>query len=282
MDVAPHHGGLQAAVTAALDTVMDPELDRSLVELGFARAEVLGAGRVRIELRLPTFWCAPNFAYLMAADAREAVGAVPGVREVEFCLLDHFAGEEVSRGVEAGRSFDQSFGDLADGGGLEELRRLFWIKAFTMRQERLLRALLARGVGLETLAATRLGEVPDGEELRRYLVCRRRLGLPAGPEAPLAVTPNGRPLAAGQLAAYLRRARSTRVAMDFNTSLCRGLLEARYGRAVGGPAGSAVPTRPVGGRSSRRGRSQPTNGGGAGRRGAEPDRSGADRGPGAA
>jgi len=231
---ATHDGGLEAAVRAALGTVVDPELDRSLVELGFARAEVLDAGRVRIELRLPTYWCAPNFAYLMAADAREAVSAVPGVREVEFRLLDHFAGEEVSRGIEDGRSFDESFGELADGGGLEELRRLFRVKAFTMRQERLLRALAARGATVEALAAARLGEVPECEELRRYLLHRRRLGLSVEPEAPLAVMPNGRPITPAELGGYLRRARSARVAMDFNASLCQGLFEARYGGLADG------------------------------------------------
>src|SRR5258708_38555359 len=49
-------GQLRAAVTAALGSVTDPELDRSLIELGFARADVDDAGRVTIEVRLPTFW----------------------------------------------------------------------------------------------------------------------------------------------------------------------------------------------------------------------------------
>ena len=40
------------------------------------------AGRVEVVLRLPTFWCAPNFAYLMAYDAREQALRVSGVREV--------------------------------------------------------------------------------------------------------------------------------------------------------------------------------------------------------
>src|SRR5207244_4048502 len=135
----------EAAVLAALDTVMDPELDESLIKLGFVRAELLEGGRVRIEFRLPTYWCAPNFAYLMAGDACEAVRAVEGVREVELRLTDHFAGDEVTAGAGEGRTFDEAFAELADGGGLEELRRLFWAKSFTMRQPRLRRALLARG-----------------------------------------------------------------------------------------------------------------------------------------
>jgi metal-sulfur cluster biosynthetic enzyme len=213
---------------AALDTVMDPELDESLVELGFVSAEVLEGGRVRVELRLPTFWCAPNFAYLMAGDAREAVAAVPGVREVELRLRDHFAEGEVTAGVREGRTFDEAFAELADGGGLDDLRRLFWAKSFTMRQERLLRALLALGASEADLAEMSLGQVADSEELRLYLERRRRLGLPTDAGAPLAVMPGGRAIPPDELVAYLRRARSTRVGMEFNSSLCRGLLETRY------------------------------------------------------
>ena len=61
------------AARSALGTVMDPELDRSLVELGFARALARPDGHVTVELRLPTYWCAPNFVFLMAQDARDAV-----------------------------------------------------------------------------------------------------------------------------------------------------------------------------------------------------------------
>ena len=61
-------------VRAALDTVRDPELDTSIVELGFVSAcSVDDDGTARVRLRLPTFFCAPNFAFLMVADAYDAV-----------------------------------------------------------------------------------------------------------------------------------------------------------------------------------------------------------------
>src|SRR5215472_18667154 len=130
---------LQDEVTAALAAVTDPELDRSLVELGFAGAALDGPGHVTVELRLPTFWCAPNFAYLMVQDAHDAVAGVPGVESVSVRLLDHFAGEEISAGVARGASFDDAFDGLGDGEGLDALRRLFHVKAFTARQEQLVR-----------------------------------------------------------------------------------------------------------------------------------------------
>ena len=62
-------------------TVYDPELDEPITSLGFvASCDVSAGGDVDVRLRLPTPQCAPNFAYLMAADARAAVRAVPGVR----------------------------------------------------------------------------------------------------------------------------------------------------------------------------------------------------------
>src|SRR5437016_4428082 len=133
---AKRRRGLGEEVVAALSTVSDPELDRSVVELGFADAIVGPDGDVTVELRLPTYWCAPNFAFMMAQDALEAIQAVPGVRSVRVDLMEHFAADEVSDGLARGRSFDDSFAGQADGSGLDMLRRLFWAKSFMVHQER--------------------------------------------------------------------------------------------------------------------------------------------------
>ena len=61
-------------VRAALDTVTDPEIDESVAALEFvSRIEVSDENDVSVEFRLPTFWCAPNFAFMMASDTRDAV-----------------------------------------------------------------------------------------------------------------------------------------------------------------------------------------------------------------
>jgi metal-sulfur cluster biosynthetic enzyme len=220
---------LGAAVQKALDSVNDPELDRSLAELGFAEAEVDDAGGATVRIRLPTFWCAPNFAFLMAEDAREAVAAVPGVRSVEVRLLDHFAGDEVTSAVAGTQSFDSAFPGLGDGSGLEELRRLFLVKGFTVWQERVLRRLLEEGRDEHEVAEMRLADLDGGEvDCREYLQRRRRLGLPTDGGARLAVLPNGSNLEADSMHAYLRRARMTRVSMEANTALCCGLHATRY------------------------------------------------------
>ncbi|MFN5683896.1 iron-sulfur cluster assembly protein, partial [Bradyrhizobium sp.] len=57
----------QTELWGALQSVMDPELDESVVELNFVtKADIDAANHVHIEFRLPTYWCAANFSFLMA------------------------------------------------------------------------------------------------------------------------------------------------------------------------------------------------------------------------
>jgi metal-sulfur cluster biosynthetic enzyme len=222
---------LAARVSRALGGVTDPELDRSMVELGFARAAVDEHGRATVELRLPTFWCAPNFAYLMASDARDAVAAVPGVRSVTVRLVDHFVAAQVTANVNRGRSFDDAFPEHTDGAGLEALRRFFWVKAFIARQEQLLRRLVAQGRSPAEVCALRVSDLdPEDVHVRLYLEKRARLGLPEVPDSPLAVEPDGEAIPAERLDAWMTRARMTRVCMEANTALCGGLHATRYPR----------------------------------------------------
>src|SRR6266567_335487 len=95
----------EALVYEAIADVLDPELDESLVKLGFIdRIQVEGPD-VTVTFKLPTYWCSPNFAYLMASDLRSKVQATPGVRSTRILLLDHCNDEELSRNVNAGKSF---------------------------------------------------------------------------------------------------------------------------------------------------------------------------------
>lgn len=222
---------LEAEVLGALDTVLDPELDRSLTDLGFAEASIDGQNRVTVELKLPTYWCAPNFAYLMVHDAREAVSRVPGVRAVNVRLVDHFAAMEITDGVAGDEAFDDVFSGLSDGTGLEQLRRLFFVKAFLASQGAVLRRLLREGRTPAEVCEMRLGALDrDSPETVVYLSKRERLGLPMDPAAFLAVLPSGEPVPAASLETQVRRARLTAVSLESNTALCRGLLETRYAK----------------------------------------------------
>ena len=59
--------GMTAAgvVLRALEGVRDLELDQSLVELGFVAGVEVDEEHAVVRLRLPTYFCAPNFAFLM-------------------------------------------------------------------------------------------------------------------------------------------------------------------------------------------------------------------------
>src|ERR671910_2824204 len=90
---------LRSAVWAALGTVLDPEIDEPITELDFVEScTVSEEGVAAVRLRLPTFFCAPNFSFLMVADAYDAVAAVPGVTRAEVTLADHHAAAEINGG----------------------------------------------------------------------------------------------------------------------------------------------------------------------------------------
>jgi metal-sulfur cluster biosynthetic enzyme len=239
----------EEAVLAALRTVNDPELDESLVQLGFLESVQVDAGRVDIVLRLPTFWCAANFAYLMAHDARERTLRVAGVRQVRVVLKDHMYSDEISVGVSAAQAFDEVFPGQADGDDLGQLRALFDGKAFGMRQEQLARFLLASGLTADEIVGLRVEDVldtTDGSGLRvrvqglerllrggaplarAYLERRSRLGLASDGSTELLTDRNGQPIAADHFLEYLDRGRRERISMTFNAVMCKGLLETRY------------------------------------------------------
>jgi metal-sulfur cluster biosynthetic enzyme len=227
-------------VLAALVDVLDPELDESIVELGFVERISIGAApadggpdgraraRVRVQLRLPTYWCAPNFSWLMAEDVREVLLRDPRIGHVEVALADHHAAAEISSGVSSGRAFEEVFGAGPDG-RLVSLRELFRRKALLARQERALRSLRCTS---DELARLRVGELPDTQEVRAYLAARAELGLDCSPGAPALTDAAGRPVAEERVAGHLRRARLMRVSIEGNAAFCRGLLATRYGEAA--------------------------------------------------
>jgi len=218
-----------ARALAALATVRDPELDEPITSLGFVTScHVSAAGDAQVRLRLPTYFCAPNFAFLMVADAYDAVIAVPGVRHAEIVLEDHFASDVINNGVAAQAGFVASF----DGEAVSELQGLrasFLRKAVMAGTDQVCRPLLAAGTDPSRLAQLTLGEVPDSRPLRRLRERRAELGLSAGDDAPLLIDPKtGQAVDPGSLPLHLRKAKLTRTSLEANGSICRGMLRHRY------------------------------------------------------
>jgi metal-sulfur cluster biosynthetic enzyme len=214
-------------VIAALGTVRDPELDTPITELQFVSAVRVTGGDVEVDLRLPTYFCAPNFVYLMMADAYDAVRELPWVRTIRLQLLDHFVSDALNAGIARHAGFAESFPGLADG-ELDELRRSFQRKAHEASQERLARVVMKHGTDYEALGSARLGDAPGCRELEQVQARRRDLGLPAGPDAPLLIDADGAPIATGDIRVQLRLARMARLNIEGNSHFCRGLLAARY------------------------------------------------------
>ncbi len=213
----------------ALETVRDPELDEPITSLGFVAAcTVSGDGDAQVRLRLPTYFCAPNFAYLMVADAYDAVSALPGVRRAEVVLEDHFASDAINGGVAAQAGFARSFDGEAVG-ELHQLRADFLRKAVMAGTDQVCRPLLAAGTDPAALLAITLGELPPSRALERLRQRRADLGLPAGDGAPLLIDPStGEPVGSAALPLHLRKAQVTRVSIEANSGICRGMLRHRY------------------------------------------------------
>ena len=89
--------------------------------------------------------------------------------------------------------------------------------------------LLGAGTDPAALLAMTVGEVRRSRALDRLLARRAELGLPAGGDAPLLIDPaSGAPVAFADLPLHLRKAHVTRVSIEANSGICRGMLGHRY------------------------------------------------------
>ena len=91
------------------------------------------------------------------------------------------------------------------------------------------RPLLAAGTDPAALRQMTLGEVPPSRPLTRLRERRAELGLPAGDDAPLLIDPvTGALVEASAVPLHLRKAKVTRVSIEANAGICRGMLRHRY------------------------------------------------------
>jgi metal-sulfur cluster biosynthetic enzyme len=81
----------QVIILERLNEVLDPELDESIVKLGFIRSIVRRGVHIHVVLASPTNWCAITFAFIMAEDIRHALLGFAGIKQATIGLLDHCA-----------------------------------------------------------------------------------------------------------------------------------------------------------------------------------------------
>lgn len=228
----------------ALGAVVDPELDEPITELGFVRSltvtpsgngasEATGGYDVKVHLRLPTAFCSPNFAYLMASDAKDVLVGLDWTRHVAVELDDHHDSDIINAGLAADAGYRGTFRHEAEE-SLDELRETFRRKAHTAAMERCLTGLLRADPSRQesALGEVRLADLADDDATSALLRRRKTIGLPTAAGALVLVDHTGRPYAAADVPLALRRARSTRISIDGNAHFCRGLLKTRYADTI--------------------------------------------------
>lgn len=217
-------------VLGVLAGVRDPELDEPVTTLGFVSDVSVDESDVSVTLRLPTFFCSPNFAYIMAEDSKKLLMALPEVSRVEVHLENFHVAEEIETGLEDDRGFDATFSDFSETSGedLTELRDTFKRKAFIRRQEMLCRELLREGATPAELARLTLGEVEPSDEREVYLDRRGELGFDTRDDSPLLLSMYGATIPEDAVVMHLKNAKLTRISVEGNGMFCQELLKVRY------------------------------------------------------
>lgn len=240
---------LKNSVLRALSTVTDPELDEPITDLGFVRdLSISEDGRVSVDLVTSTFWCSPNFVYMMLEEARDVVSRLPGVKEARVKLGGHHDSDRINEGINSGKSFSECYESEAKG-DLAELNRMIRTRALRSRLYSMAAALSRCGItaedllGLSRLDVTaedqgfivmsrgrllRISDPADVQRVARYLSFLDSLGRTAGPLVIWDLEGN-RPRTA-EFASALTLGRLAKANFGLNAELCRALLSARMGR----------------------------------------------------
>jgi len=237
MGTASVSGSREKELWRRLGEVNDPELDEPITEMGFVeRAELTGDGSVEVDFRLPTYWCSPNFAFLMLDGVRKALDELSWSPAYQVKLHDHMFAEEVNSGIEEGKTFGEIFAGLAGDQDIGALRETFGKKAFKRRQEAVLLSLRTQGLtdreilgmdlGAYDVARFGSGDSANRKSRYRAALVERFPGHRQGD--PVFVTWEGQKIPPAALDAYLAELRAVRINMEFNGALCRGLKQARY------------------------------------------------------
>ena len=241
------------AVRDRLDRVEDPELARSIVELDYIDTIQVDGSHVEVRFTLPTAWCSPAFAWMMATDARDEVEALDWVNKARIELCDHMHGEEITTGVNARDSFGETFPD-ADG-DVAAVRAAIADKARVSRQREAVQVLLDAGVNPEQIVSLErsdidinsdeahvelngLSIVVDAAPITDYLDRVTTSGHVTTDDDTLFLTPEGDPIPADQLDVVQKRSRLATVNMGGQGAVCDALHRARHG--PDGPDGSGT------------------------------------------
>lgn len=240
---------LKGSVLQALSTVTDPELDEPITELGFVKnLSVSEDGRVSVDLVTSTFWCSPNFVYMMLEEARDVVSKLPGVKEMRLTLGGHHDSDRINEAINAGKTFSECY-DFEARGELVELNRMIRTRALRSRLYSMAQAMLRSGLAAEDLpklarqdvtangdafvvhSRGRVLPITDPSDVRRvarYLTFLDGLGRTNGPLVIWDL--DGNPPGEDEFTSALTVGRLAKANFSLNAELCRALLASRLDR----------------------------------------------------
>ena len=89
------------AVRAAAGSVRDPEIRRSLGEMGLLDDVQIEGSQVTVHFHLTSPLCPSKFATSIGQEIRKRVQAIPGVTTCEVVLRDHFLREKIQELINA-------------------------------------------------------------------------------------------------------------------------------------------------------------------------------------
>ena len=217
---------LRARVLEALGHGLRPRARRADHDARLRRAPATcrDDGDVDVRLRLPTPQCAPNFAFLMAADARAAIVGVPGVRR----------GDGRARGPLHG-SGDQRRGRPAAGASATRSRgrrRASWTRCArcstarrcVARQSRVCQACWRPGRTREEVRAARRRPARGRRTRGAASSCAARSARARRTVRLRSCAGDGAPVAAGDLTAGCAAPPRDRLSLEANGGICRALL----------------------------------------------------------
>lgn len=232
-----------AEIYQQLKQVTDPELDRPLTDLGFIDDVLIEGADVTVALRLPTGMCSPVFAWMMARDAHDNVRTLSNVDQVTVTLSDHLFAEQITTGINEGRTFNDVFED-AETGPEYVRRKLDW-KACLARGYKVIDVLRQKGLSSQEIVQIERDDVriEDGIEvislgnreieihqdvLSNYLQKATQFEVATEPSDCLLVNPNGDPIELNSFDRVRRRLRAAYVNKENQGHRCEQLLESRY------------------------------------------------------
>lgn len=236
-------------VYKALSNVYDPELDEPITRLGFVR-EVRIGDTIEVVISTSTYWCSPNFIYMILEDARNEISRSLGIdpERVKVYIRGHYDEDRINECVNRGERFENCYRSEA-WRGIEDLKRIFLEKRLARRLYRFIRVATKYGLSLQEIAGLRRGDVIDlgdlivirssGKEIRvfdssdveivRSYVSMVRELIPSREDLVIGLG-GGKP-SVEELEALLRtRGKAIDLGFTLNSELCRLLLESRISR----------------------------------------------------